>query len=193
MGLVAFFVSASVLVASTMSARAEGKRYTDEDMGLAVVVSTPVPTAQKAAETKVYEKSAADTGNAGKTEQIEESGLKEKEEKTIKKTLKGTVVFIRKNKISIEVDESEAGSQEILLTLDKNIQVNNVKNFSQIKPRDQVQVWYEETYREPKIKDEAPFILKTVGKEIRLLKSATPTPMTEPGKCCDDEKEPLSV
>lgn len=112
---------------------------------------------------------------------------KKPKEKKIEKTVTGNVVFIRKNKMSVEFGEDANGGQELLLSLDKDVKVKHAKNFAQIKQGDLVQVKYEEIYLDPKEKDGEPTVLKMTGKEITFLKSV-PAPSDTQAKVSLDKK-----
>ena len=94
---------------------------------------------------------------------------KKKDEKTVEKTVKGTVSFIRKSKMAVEYAATEKGGEEIFLTIDKDVTVKNVKKFSDIARGDTVQVRYVETYRDPKEKGGERFVLSMVVKEISFV------------------------
>ena len=95
---------------------------------------------------------------------------KKKDEKTVEKMIKGTVSFIRKNKMAVEYAQTaERGGEEIFLTIDKDVAIKNTKKFSDITQGDTVRVKYVETYREPKEKSGERLILSTVVKEIAFV------------------------
>lgn len=104
---------------------------------------------------------------------VKASEEKNKDEKVAERTVTGVVMFIRKNMISVEFNSgAQAGGEDRLLSLDENVKVKNIKDFSKIKRGDRVEVKYEETYLEPKEIGGEPTILKTLGREITLLKNA---------------------
>lgn len=106
-----------------------------------------------------------------------------KKAKVVEKTVTGTVMFIRKNRMSVEFASGDEGGEDMLLSLDKNVKVKQIKDFSKIKQLDKVQVRYTETYLEPKEQRGEPVILDRVGTEITFLKSASPLPKAS----ADDE------
>ncbi len=101
-------------------------------------------------------------------------GPKKPDVKTMEKKVTGTVMFIRKNKISVEFEATEEGGEDMYLPLDKEVKVQRVKDFSEIKQGDRVEVKYKQTYLEPKEKGGEPVILDTKGTLITVLKSAPP-------------------
>ena len=100
------------------------------------------------------------------------------EERKIKhrnKSVEGAVMFIRKDRMSVEFSQNgEEGGEDILLSLDKKIKLKKAKDLSEIRPGDKVRVKYVETYLEPQKKGQSPIILSMVGTEIELLKKANP-------------------
>lgn len=112
------------------------------------------------------------TAAAQITQEKAPESAKRKDEKTVEKTVKGTVSFIRKNKMAVEYAATEQGGEEIFLTIDKEVKVKNTKKFSDISQGDTVQVKYTETYREPKEKGGERFVLSMVVNEILFVGKA---------------------
>ncbi len=118
-------------------------------------------------------KPAAPKAVAKTTPKAPAQAEKKKDEKTVVKTLKGTVMFIRRDRMSVEFSQSgDEGGEDLLLSLDKKLKLKNVKDFSKIRPGDEVRVKYVETYLEPQKKGQQPIILSMVGNEIELLRKA---------------------
>ena len=102
----------------------------------------------------------------------EEKKEDKKDEKKIEKTVKGSVSFIRKNKMAVEYSKEKG--EEILLKIEKDVQLKNAKDFSEIQTGDKVKVVFVETFREPKEKDGERIVLSMVVKQIELLGKAKP-------------------
>jgi hypothetical protein len=145
------------------------KILSDKDFVAAV---TAPAEKKKAAQTPAAGKSFTKVPVASKSQETSASDAKKKDEKTVEKAVKGTVTFIRKNKVAVEFAATAQGGEEILLAIGKDAQVKNVKTFSDIAQGDRVQVKYLETYREPKEKGGEPFVLSMVVQEIALLSKA---------------------
>lgn len=99
---------------------------------------------------------------------------KKKNEKKIEKTLKGRISFIRKSKMAVEYEVNKDESEDMYLTVDKNVKLRNAKKFSDIGPRDLVEVKYTQTYIEPEKKESETLILSNIVSEINFISKAKP-------------------
>ena len=139
----------------------ESKKVSDTQSNL-TVKSAPTPVAAQP-----EKKEAKQNREVKKNTQ----DVKKEVEKTVEKNVTGTVMFIRKNKMSVEFSGKE-GAGDMYIPLDANVKLQRAKSFSEIKQGDKVKVKYKLTYLDPKEKGGEPVVLKTVGIEITLLKSA---------------------
>lgn len=134
-------------------------------LGLLFSVSALAAPASSAPKTASLEKTpSVKVGTAKIADEREDN------QKIVEKTVAGSVVFVRKNKLSVEFASNEEGAEEILLSIEKDAKLKNLKSLSQLKPGDEISVKYLETYLEPKDKDAAPTILKMAVAEIRFLR-----------------------
>jgi hypothetical protein len=137
-------------------------------VSLAAVVSTEAPAGKLVSKESVQKSAGVSKAKKATKKQDE----KKTKEMVVEKTVNGTIVFIRKNNMSVEFASGEAGGEELYLKLDKKVKLQHIKEFSKLKRGDQVSVKYLETYLEPEKKGDEPIVLSMVGTQITLVKSA---------------------
>ena len=93
------------------------------------------------------------------------------DEKVEEKTLTGDIVSVNSRQISVEYAKTATQAEEMLFSLDKDVDVEGPKTLKQLVAGDRVQVLYRQTYREDEKGQRV--ILKTLAKDITLLRSAT--------------------
>lgn len=103
-----------------------------------------------------------------------------KDAKTETKQVTGQLVMVRKNKISVEYATEKDGSYEMLLPITPDVRFKYIRGLEQLQSGDTVTVEFEQTYREPE--DGERVILKTVAKEIQLVKHAVPSSGSSQGE-----------
>jgi hypothetical protein len=96
-----------------------------------------------------------------------------KNSKEIEKTVKGRIVYIRKDLISIEFQQSEeAGGEEMLIRTGKGLKFKGVKKFSDLERDDMVEVKIKQIILPAKKAGEEPYVFETNAFQVTRLKKA---------------------
>ncbi|GEM_PF-2519377 len=178
--LMAAFFGASLL-GSSIAAAAQSA-VTDEEL-LAALNYDPKKTSAKVSDELEAKSVEAGPKPAVTLKSVEKvtaapkaAKAEEKKLKTVSKTISGQVVTIWKNKLAVQFAESEtAGTEEMLIPLDKKLRLSGVKALSEIKPGDTVKVNYELLFEDKKgdKRPEAELpVLGTKAVALTLLKKA---------------------
>jgi len=144
-----------------------------------ILISSQAMAEVKAIQSKSVEQKSLTSSATASPAKATAKTEKKKDEKVVEKTIKGTVSFIRKDRMAVEYDVNAVeGGLEILLGISKDAKFKSAKNASDIAQGDTVAVKYLETYREPKTPGGEKFVVSMIVKEINLVKRAKPLPGT---------------
>ena len=115
-------------------------------------------------------------GSAG----AERSPLEEASDaKKIMKTITGEIVTVSAHAISVEYSRTKTSAYEMLLPVDENVRLEHLKSIKELAPGDTVYVTYEQTYQDGE--DGEPIILKSLAREIVLVKRSSGTSLSSEG------------
>ena len=139
----------------------------------AIMICSQASAEVKAIQSKSLEQKSAVKAPAAVAKNTAKE-VKKKDEKVVERTVKGTVSFIRKDKMAVEYAADDEGGQEILLGVAKDVKFKKAKGLADIVQGDSVAVKYLETYREPKAPGGEKFVVSMVVSEIALVGKAKP-------------------
>ena len=93
-------------------------------------------------------------------------------EKIVQKELTGQVVWIGKHAISVEYDRDATSSYEMLLPVTGDLELERLKNLSELKRGDTIHVDYRQTVKQGE--DGQEMVVKTVATKVALMRQASP-------------------
>ena len=96
--------------------------------------------------------------------------MSESEEKTQYGEVTGSVSAVSKQGIAVEYSRTRKSSSEMFLPLSDHVRLVRIRDLSQLKAGDTVQVRYEQAYKEDQ--DGKRITLKTTAIEVALMKRA---------------------
>ena len=93
-------------------------------------------------------------------------------EKIVQKELTGQVVWIGKHAISVEYDRDATSSYEMLLPVTGDLELERLKNLSELKRGDTIHVEYRQTVKQGE--DGQEMVVKTVATKVALMRQTSP-------------------
>jgi hypothetical protein len=92
--------------------------------------------------------------------------------KEVEKVVKGFIVFVRKDMLSVEFAQSEGmGGEEMLIRVTPEMKLKGVKKASELQRDDQVEVRFKQVILPAETKEEAPRVLDTKAVLVTRLKT----------------------